>query len=285
MSRIVMAVVNDLHCGSTVALCPPRIELDDGGAYEASKAQRWLWQCWGDYWREVEKATQNADQFIQVYNGDMVDGDHHGTPQILSRNPEAQAAVLREALAVPIALGPSRIFVVRGTEAHNGKGNAAEEGVARRWRNDGLPVEGDPETGTASWWHLRMDVQGLLIDVAHHGRTGQREHTRGNAINLYAHDILLSHVKSGDPPPDLCLRAHHHRFNDSGRLCRTPLTKSGAVRVFTNGAWQIKTGWVHSKFADTMADIGGAIVTMDDDDIQIKEVGFKANRGPVCKIA
>lgn len=276
MPKIVMAVVNDLHCGSTVSLCPPEIHLDDGGFYGASKAQRWLWQCWGDYWQEVEKAIQGADQFIQVYNGDMVDGDHHGTPQILSRNPEAQAAVLRQALEIPLALNPDRLFVVRGTEAHNGKGNAGEEGVARRWRDDGKPIEGDPETGTASWWHLRMEIQGLLVDVAHHGRTGQREHTRGNAANLYAHDILLSHIKTGDCPPDLALRAHHHRFNDSHDLC--------PVRVITNGAWQLKTGWVHSKFADTLADIGGLIITFEDGEYSVRKIGFKTERGPICRI-
>ena len=56
-----------------------------------------------------------------IFNGDMVDGDHHNTSQIMSRNPEAQAAALRESLAVPLALNLDKLFVVRGTEAHTGK--------------------------------------------------------------------------------------------------------------------------------------------------------------------
>ena len=250
MPRVKIAVVGDLHCGSTVALCPDRILLDDGGAYEASTAQRWLWQCWTDYWQAVDEDRREGHQLYLIFNGDMVDGDHHNTPQILSRNPEAQAAVLSAALAVPLALDPDRLFVVRGTEVHVGAGGASEEGVARRWRTDGLPVVPDPESGTASWWHFRGEIQGVRLDVTHHGRTGHREHTRANAANLHAHDILLSHVKAGDPPPHLCLRAHYHRYNDSYDAC--------PVRVVTNAAWQLKTGFIHRIAADTLADIGGS---------------------------
>jgi len=41
---VIVAVVADTHPNSTVGLCPPEVELDDGGTYHASKAQRWLWE-------------------------------------------------------------------------------------------------------------------------------------------------------------------------------------------------------------------------------------------------
>lgn len=31
----VVAIVGDLHCNSTLGLCPPRVALDDGGEYVA----------------------------------------------------------------------------------------------------------------------------------------------------------------------------------------------------------------------------------------------------------
>ena len=46
---LILRVTSDLHAGSTVALCPPKVQLDDGGKYEASKAQLWLWECWLDF--------------------------------------------------------------------------------------------------------------------------------------------------------------------------------------------------------------------------------------------
>ena len=60
--RYVLAVVSDLHCGSTLGLCGPEpVELDDGGLYTPSAIQRWLWERWADYWRRVEVARQGAD--------------------------------------------------------------------------------------------------------------------------------------------------------------------------------------------------------------------------------
>ena len=274
---VVLAFASDVHAGGTTALCPERIALDDGGAYEASRAQRWLFQCWEDYWRRVQtiREEHDADLYV-VLNGDLVDGDHHNTSQLASRNPNAQAAILNAAMAVPLALAPDRIFIVRGTEAHVGHSACAEERIADGLRRDKRPIIGDPETGTASWWHLRMDVQGVRFDVTHHGRTGQREHTRASAAALHAHDILLSHVKAGHDYPHLCVRGHYHRFNDSHDACPT--------RVITTGAWQLKTGYVHKVAPDTMADIGGIICVVKEGRLMEPEkVHFVAERGPVWR--
>ena len=47
----VIAIASDLHCGSTIGLCPDTgIELDDGGWYEPSNAQKWLWEEWQNHW-------------------------------------------------------------------------------------------------------------------------------------------------------------------------------------------------------------------------------------------
>jgi hypothetical protein len=275
---VVIAVTNDQHCGSTVALCPDEIRMDDGGHYGASPAQRWLFQQWRNYWDEVARIRDEVkpDTFGQIYNGDMLEGSHHGTTQILSGNPEAQSLVAQAVFDVPLAMKPDRIWVVRGTAAHNGNSNSGEEGTARRWRDSGLPVVGDTDTQKASWWHLRLDVEGVLLDVTHHGRTGHREHTRANAANLYAFDILLSHVQTGDRVPDLCLRAHFHRFNDS--------YDAAPVRVVQNGAWQLKTEYVHKKHADTMADIGGLVVIVRDGQYEVRKIQYRASRGSVVSV-
>lgn len=277
---IVLANVGDMHAGSSVGLCPPVVPLDDGGEYRASKAQQWLHQCWGEYWQRVaaHRKAVNGDLWLML-NGDAVDGDHHDTSQIIARNPGAQFQALAALLKIPLALAPDRVFVIRGTEEHVGPSACAEEGIANGLLRDKRLVYGDPDTGTASWWHLRAWAHNTLIDATHHGRTGGREHTRAGAASLHAHDILLSHVKSGDPVPDLCLRAHFHRFNDSHDACK--------VRVVTNGAWQLKTGYVHKKHADSLADIGGLIVTIRPDEApekyDLEKVHFKATRGTICR--
>lgn len=268
MTPYVLAVTNDQHCGSTVALCPPQISLDDGGHYSASPLQGDIWNCWGNYWDRVEQTTKKLGAgLIQIFNGDLTEGDHHGTTQILTGNPTAQSMVVNAALAIPKALNPESMFFVRGTEAHVGKSGAFEERIADGLKRDGMPVIGDPSTGTASWWHLRREIGGVRLDVAHHGRTGQREHTRGSAAVLHAHDILLAYVKANELPPHLCLRAHYHKFNDSGDAC--------PVRVVTNGAWQLKTSHGHKVVTDSLSEIGGIIVVIQDGQYTVEKVHYK----------
>jgi hypothetical protein len=268
---VVIAAVSDVHAGSAVALCPPVVRLDDGGTYGASPAQSWLWQGWNDFWKEADATRQQEDaEFYGVFNGDLVDGQVKNSTQILSANPNAQAAVVTAAIAVPLALDPDRIIIVRGTEAHVGNSASAEERIADGLRRDKRPIISDPDTGTASWWHWRAEIQGVRLDVTHHGRTGMREHTRGSAAVLHAHDILLSHVKAGHPYPHLCLRAHHHKFNDSHDSC--------PVRVVTTGAWQLATGFVKKVAADSLSDIGGVIITIRNGEYDLRKVRFYPER-------
>lgn len=270
-----VAHVSDIHAGSSVALCPDKIALDDGGEYHASKAQRWLWSCWLDYWQCVD-AKQKAlnARLVTVFNGDLVDGQVKHSTQILSGNPNAQAAVVNAAMRVALDLEPDHIVVVRGTEAHVGQSASSEERIADGLRRDKRPIVSDPETKTASHWHFRMNLGGVVFDITHHGRTGQREHTRGSAAVLHAHDIILAHVKHGERPPDLCLRGHHHKFNDSGRSAKL-------TRVCTSGAWQLATGYVKKVAADSLADVGGHLVTVQDGKYDVEEIAYTPERSPI----
>lgn len=271
----VWAWVGDLHCGSTVALCPPEIPLDDGGTYTASKHQRWLWECWLDYWQKVDEKRKALNAKLYVgFNGDLVDGNHHGTVQIVTGNPNAQHVIFNACIKPVNALKPDAYFFTRGTSAHAGKSGSSEESIADGLRKDGRPVHGDPDTGKASWWHYRGNVGGIRLDATHHGRTGMREHTRGGAQVLYAHDILLAHVKDGDPFPNLCIRSHYHRWNDSYDAC--------PVRVVQLPAWQLATEYVKKVAADTMADVGGLILTVPGDGTyEVSKVDYKPSRGAV----
>lgn len=272
-----LAVVSDIHAGSTVALCPPSVSLDDGGYYHASKAQAWLWECWEKFWQTVaERRDAEGARLIIVFNGDAVDGDHHNTSQILSRNPNAQAAVVNACMAIPLALKPDRLLFIRGTEAHVGGSASAEERIADGLSRDKRPVIRDDATENASWWHYKGECDGVRLDITHHGRTGQREHTRGGAAVLHAHDILLSHVKRNELPPHLCLRGHYHKFNDSGDAC--------PVRVITTGAWQLKTAYVHKVAADSLADVGGAIVRIENGKYTVDKIQYHPDPAPLHKL-
>jgi hypothetical protein len=201
----------------------------------------------------------------------MTDGDHHGTTQILSGNPTAQAAVVNACMARVLAEAPDQLFFVRGTEAHVGKSAAFEERIALGLQKDGRPVCGDPATGTASWWHLRMEVQGVRLDFAHHGRYGQRPWTRGNVVLNYAAEIFYDHAAQGVPHPHVAVRSHQHRFFDTAAAHPT--------RVVQTPAWQLATAFIHRINPGALAHVGGVILTIVDGVLTVHPVMFRPDPG------
>jgi hypothetical protein len=246
---VVVAITSDHHTGSTLGLCPPEgVRLDDDGKYVPSKAQRWIWQNWLDYWKTVAEIRTSLNAELRcVYNGDLSEGDHHGTSQIISRNPEPAAYVSDRVFSVPLGLGPERSFVVRGTEAHVGPSGATEEAWARR-----MKAERNPETKTWSWWHLRFAVHGVRFDFQHHGRTGSRPWSKGGVVGALACEIFYEHTSKDIPHPHIAVRSHRHQYFDTYDLHPT--------RLIQTAAWQLKTAHAHKVVPESIADVGGHIV-------------------------
>lgn len=275
-STHVIVAVSDQHCGSSVALCPPvPIPLDDGGEFLPSKAQQWLYGGWEDVWRRAAEIRERESAVLHwLNNGDAVDGAHHNSPQMPSTLSITHADIFYQAAKIPIDLCPDYIIGVRGTEAHGGLSNQTEEGIFRGYRKDGKPVVGDPERGSDTWWHFRREIGGLLIDATHHGRMGQRTHTKEGYLRHYAFDIWANHVKFGDRPPDICIRSHFHQKGDSGRPA------GNGTRVIALGAFQLMTGYGYKKHADNLADVGGSIIVIRNRDYEVHHVYRKPDRTP-----
>jgi hypothetical protein len=281
---IVIAVVSDEHAGSTLALAPASpIELDDGGSYTPSKHQLWLWERWQRYWEWVDEVRRevSGDLYV-VNNGDLVDGDHHRTSQIVSRNPVVQSDIAKALLAVPLAMDPKHLFIVRGTEVHVGGSASTEESLAKS-----LGAVKDHSTGTHSWWHLKMEVEDVRLDFAHHGRTGFRPWTEANAVQLLAAQIYYEHSREdeardldkgfqgGRTYPHLAVRSHYHRHFDSGF--------SHPVRVVQTAAWQLKTAYVHRIATESISDIGGHVIIVDDGEYEVQNFISKPERAPTWR--
>lgn len=266
---VVIAVVSDLHAGSTVALCPPTIKLDDGGKYEASDAQKWLWANWLDFWKQVEaRRKKHKAKLIQVFNGDLTEGDHHKTTQILSGNPTAQAAVVNEVMAIPLKMKPDALAFTRGTSAHVGPSAAYEERAALGLWKDGRPVIKEEGTGNCSHWNAKLDILGTLLDFAHHGKHGANVRTKMSVINGLAHDIFVEHSIDKRPYPHLAFRSHMHQYADTFDAYPT--------RLIQTPAWQLHTEYVHRiSTTGKLAHIGGIIVVVTDDGYSVEPVIYR----------
>jgi len=247
-----IAVISDLHCNSTVGLCPPYVALDDGGSYRPSKAQRWIWARWLEYVAAVGAShKRNGGKLYIVFNGDMVDGDHHRTTQIITNNITTQGTIAIDAITPLLDLSPDYTFVIRGTEAHAGRSAMDEEAIARD-----IGAEPEPETGNHSWWHLVANIGGVLIDFAHHGRTGSRYWTRGNSTMSLAADMVMQYAARGDKMPQVAFRAHKHTPVDTG--------DNYPIRLIQMASWQLSTAFGHKIAAGSVLPIGGYIVSAGD---------------------
>lgn len=271
--RHVLAVVSDVHCGSTVGLCCPEpVELDDGNTFLASPAQQWLYDGWTAFWTRVGEVKRGADSFGILTNGDLVDGDHHGTVQIVSRDLQVQQWILRKCFEPALALAPGYMAVIRGTEAHVGKNASAEEAFARQVAKQGVRVIQDPKTKMYSHWHFKGSIGGVVIDAAHHGRVGGRPWTRaGGTINLAA-QILLEAANRNDPIPALAFRSHYHTYVDTYNAFR--------VRVIQTPAWQLHTAFGHKVVPECLSDIGGVIVVVEDGQVSVEAVLHRPDPSP-----
>lgn len=253
-----MGLISDLHCGSTVGLHPySDTELDDGGAYRPSTAQMWLYDHYLEYLDTLKDAAAGSDLHV-ILNGDLVDGDHHKTTQIVSSHPNVQLDILKRCAEPLLNLPLKSVAVVRGTEVHVGPSGCAEESFAKWLVAQGVRVP-PGEHGNASHWHYRGLYDDVLVDATHHGRVGGRPWTRPNATNGLAAEIVMEHAERGERIPDLCVRSHLHQWVDTGGNYR--------ARVIQTPSFQLATAYVKRRHAEGLADVGAAIVRIEDGEI------------------
>lgn len=229
-SPIVVVPIGDLHVGSSVALCPLHgVQLEDGGRYMPNDAQRWLWERWSALLARVRELRRRRYHIIVISLGEFIDGRHHESTQLLSQSPEIQASAALDVMQ-PLATLSHELYVVRGTEAHSGKGAASDFAIGRE-----LGARADPSTGMHAFYRLLLDVDGVNFDVAHHvGGGGDDMRTYGGAIRREMAAMLMER-----PDTHVVLRGHVHRLADTGEAYG--LDRWGAVIP----AWQLKTAFAH----------------------------------------
>lgn len=246
-SPIVIAAVGDLHVNSTVGLSPPKIRLDDGGWYSQSEFQKKLWECWIDFWCQFEHDGIGAHKVV-VLNGDLVDGDHHNTSQIVTRNQEIQHQMALLTLEKPRELA-DEIFVVRGTDVHVGEAARSEEAIGRD-----LDAVRSLDL-RHSHWRLRANFGGVGFDFAHHGSMGRLPWTSANLLLRTAVEVELEYYRSGERPPAYAVRSHNHQWGDT--------SMNSPVRVLALGCWQGLTSFVNRIKPGATPHIGGIIFRIE----------------------
>jgi hypothetical protein len=250
----IVAVISDTHVGGTTAISPLKFAIHsdrpkETQTVEASAAQRWLYEAMQDYKQAVMTAAGVRGKYrkhrvIVFHLGDVVDGLHHDTPQVMNETSD-QIWAACDLLRPFAALADGGMWITYGTGAHTG-GTAEHEVTVGR------------ELGVHHDWEFSLDVDGSVFDITHHGRAGQRDWT-GSAANL-AVEVARDYQKDGKPAPRYVLRGHTHKVDDTG-------WKLPDTRAIVLPSWQLRTAYSHKAAANQKrADIGGVIFDTTDID-------------------
>jgi len=198
----VIVVLSDIHAGSTVALMPPEFTTLEGVLLAQNPMQRWLWECWQDAQAWIT-ASVGTDPYALVLNGDLTEGIHHGTKQVISPDTgdhvECAIHLLR-----PLVAKAAKTFIVKGTECHTGN-NEIVIGKA-------MKTEVNPETGLPAWDRLTIDVAGVRCVFRHHIGTSVRRALSATQFSIHLGEEQVEAANNGEVIPRVLCCAHRHKF-------------------------------------------------------------------------
>lgn len=269
-----IVIVSDLHCGSTLGLTTEQVmPMAEGGGYQPSRFQADVARAWHDFFRNiVPKETKGSKKRILVVNGDMVDGNHHNTVALATNNIQIQ-----EMWATTILTDASkdfdRVYCTLGTEAHSLPGGQADERIAAA-----IGAEKNPD-GMSAAWQLWLDIDGMLVNIAHHIGTTSSAAYESSAV---MRELVAALVEAGQweqKLPDVIVRSHRHRYI---RLA-IPSAKGEIQAVVTPG-WQLKTPFVERLDRMRMPHIGAIILKMDGSTCEIKAKIYPMRQVDVRKV-
>ena len=255
MSRTVLAFPADTHSGSTVGLMRYKPwQLDTGGTYHPSPAQRIIWKQWMECWGAIRNLRNTGDRLIITMMGDAVDGKHHETSELITARIEEQERIYIDAMDWALEYAGFRagdvLQFVSGTPVHVGEMAQSERRICEDLNGRGI------------YDRLKFEVDGVRFDCAHDGiAVGSRAWTDDNSFHMAVKSMLFQSLLTRSEPPHYVIRAHRHRF--------TPTDYArGAYRIegFICPAMQLKSTYAHrvTTSNNERPDIGMLIVVVDD---------------------
>ena len=269
MTKEAVIITSDHHINSTVGLAPPRINLDDGGTFIASPAQRWLWEGWLRFIEWADRLTEGYRTNTALV-GDVGDLDtKRKSNQIITPNKATVLSMIGVVLE-PLILISDTLRVTRGTPAHVGKSAWLEEEVASDY-----DITVPAAKGIYAHNQVRMNASGVRIDIAHHASMGSLYRTRKNAANFIAHDAMEDYAfEMGAPIPHLVIRAHNHRWADS--------YDNYPTRAICLPCWMLATEYIFrlGKY-NGRADVGGVVVLCDNGEYEVHKFKWEPKKGNV----
>lgn len=225
--------MGDFHSGGLTALFPGynmTFKLDDKNSlpYQPSALQKSMYK---HFMASAKKAKEAKDkQKVIVINGDAIDGNHHGTAQLVTPNPKHHVEIhielmenFLEACEFSVKNG-DQLHYVSGTESHVGW---EEYSIVNHFESYGAKYHDE----------LRLTVNGRRLWWTHQGAKPGKGANEGNAVRNFARDLYFDCLKESQLAPHLISMSHFHKynydsFNDSHRH---------TIHAQVLPSWQAKT--------------------------------------------
>lgn len=239
----VVLVVSDLHCGSTVGLCPPDYATFDGATFGLNRIQRWIWDHWTAMQDDWLPRVIGDDPFALVVNGDATEGIHHKTVQVVHADPGVHAKIAIHCLE-PLAAKAAAVYMVRGTEAH--VGHTAEANIGARLGSVKHPENGEH---SAFAWHLNINGTGCVF--RHHIGTSSRLALYATQLSVTLAEEQTAAARHGHSVPKVVVRSHRHTFGHY---------TDGHASVVTTPAWQALTSFGHKVVPAAVPTVGAVLL-------------------------
>lgn len=241
----VAVVLSDLHCGSTQALMPRDFETLEGQNIVPSASQLILLDWWEDFWKFANGITAR-DPWVCVLNGDLIEGNHHRTTQIVSPEVGDHCEMAKQLLQ-PRTNGAAGVFVTLGTECHTAR---MEHHIA-----DFLRATPDPNTGRPAWERLSLRIGGTLCRFTHHTSTSTRPWLRMNKLGAHLRSAQLEAIDANREPPRVTVAGHCHTFD---------MMETTNGMSLTTPSWQLQTRYTHKVAPNAVCHIGGVVLDWRD---------------------
>lgn len=168
------------------------------------------YQIFKHFKESAEKiAIEREDKrFIVVLNGDLIDGNHHHSHQLVTENVSEQNAVaiwtfkyFKHLIGFDKNKG-DMLFIGNGTEVHDGD----EEDIIA----DELDAEILPD-GQNTYDFLPMDINGARFWFLHQGATAGKGITEGNALHNWMRNQYFTCLEEKRVIPDCVISGHYHK--------------------------------------------------------------------------
>lgn len=210
--RRIAAFISDTHAGHRLGLLSPETvliaETDDGGIEEwtpePSKTQEYLWRLYQQHLAELVDFA-GRDEIVAFHNGDATHGDRYREGLIPGTTQVDQRAIAKHNLMPFVGLkNVKKTRLITGTGVH--VPTVAEARIAR-------VLAQETKKDVASYHHARANIDGVLIEAAHHGPyPGSRDWLRGNVALYHLKDRVYRDRRMGKRPADVYVYGHYHEW-------------------------------------------------------------------------